>query len=123
MWLTKQIYKGSAQSSPEYGRVTRSGGGVSVSGSAEWRKIQLFAPYGFSYIPPGGGRALLLPCGGTTVCVGTAMENADLEAGECRLYSLGGAEIVLKNNGDAVINGVVIQPDGKIRAAAIITEE
>lgn len=122
MWLTRQLYKGGAQGAPEYGQVTLNTGGVTVSGSAEWRKIQLFAPYGFAYVPPNGSQTLLLPCGDSAVCIGAVMENAGLEEGECRIYSLGGAEIVLKNNGDAVINGVTVKPDGTVRAKAFVTE-
>lgn len=122
MWLTQQLYKGAAQNATEYALVTLNAGGTTVSGSAEWRKIPFFAPYGFSYVPPRGARALLLPRGGSAVCVGTAMNAPALGEGECRLYSLGGAEIVLKNNGDAVVNGVVIHPDGSVRAKAFITE-
>ncbi|MCI9552842.1 MAG: hypothetical protein HFE94_04825, partial [Acutalibacter sp.] len=33
-----------------------------------------------------------------------------LEEGEVRLYSAGGAEILLKNNGQVVVNGQVFAP-------------
>ena len=46
-------------------------------------------------------------------CAGLANAPAgDLEAGEVRLYSAGGAEILLRNNGQVVINGQVFEPGG-----------
>ena len=42
------------------------------------------------------------------MCVGTAMQASGLlEAGELRLFSRGGAEIILRNDGTVSINGRV----------------
>lgn len=123
MWLVQRLCKDGGFKVPEYGQVTLNTGGITVSGSAEWRGIPFFSPYGFSCLPPQGKRALLVPCAGAAVCAGIAMEERLLEEGECCLYSSGGATVTLKKNGEAVINGVIIRPDGSIRAKSVITEE
>ena len=42
------------------------------------------------------------------LCAGVLSgSDSRLQAGEVQLYSAGGAEILLKNNGDVVINGQV----------------
>ena len=44
-------------------------------------------------------------------CAGLASApDPTLEEGEVRLYSAGGAEILLKNNGQVVVNGQVFAP-------------
>ena len=43
------------------------------------------------------------------------MKNERLSTGEISITSIGNAKIMLKNNGDAEINGFVFTKDGKIR--------
>ena len=105
MWLTQQLYKtdgvkltsGQVQSGQEF----------SVQGESEYRSPELLFPYGFSSMAETGGKAVMLDgfCAGVS-----AVPDLSLKEGEVRLYSAGGAEILLKNNGDVVINGQVFSP-------------
>lgn len=102
MWLTKQLTR------TENGLLTsgevEGGGQLSVKGEREYRSPEVLFPYGFSSLAEGGGKAVML--GG--MCAGvSALPDGDLEEGEVRLYSAGGAEILLKSSGEVVINGQV----------------
>ena len=46
--------------------------------------------------------------------INDVLDMSKLESGEVELRSLGGAYILLKNNGDVVINGLVINRQGVI---------
>ena len=50
-----------------------------------------------------------------SVCAGVQGDPGGLSAGEVRLCSAGGAQIVLKNNGEIWLNGLTITPSGEIR--------
>ena len=45
---------------------------------------------------------------------GTKMDSGALEQGEVEIRSLGGASILLKNDGSVVINSLVIDKNGNI---------
>ena len=123
MWLSEQLSQTKGYSAAEEGNVTLSDvGTVAACGSAEVRNIPIYGPGGMDYVPSEGENVLLLPCSGGTVCVGVLLGGKSLSPGEISLFSEGGARIVLKNNGDAVINGVTVTQDGKIYAKKIITE-
>lgn len=89
--------------------------GFGAVGSCERRDQPVFAPRGISYRPCEGDRALLIPVGGAEACAGVLCTAGDLEPGELRLSSAGGASIVLKNNGEILLNGLAITPDGQLR--------
>ncbi len=100
MWLTKQLERreGARVSS---GEVT-GGGPFSVRGEREYLAPETLFPYGFSSLAARGGKAVML----NGFCAGvSALPDDSLEEGEVRLYSEGGAEILLKNSGEVVING------------------
>ena len=64
--------------------------------------LPLLFPYGYSSAAEEGDRAVMLD----GVCAGiAAAPDGQLSQGEVRLYSAGGAEILLKNTGEVVING------------------
>lgn len=105
MWLTRQLQQ-------EEGLRLRSGlvqtdENFSVQGEKEFRSPEQLMPYGVSSRATGGREAVMLGsyCAGV---VGGA--DSALKAGEVRLYSSGGAEILLKNNGNVVINGQIFPP-------------
>mgnify|MGYP001043179953 CR=1 FL=1 len=107
MWLTGKLgeQKGLRLTS---GPVENGTGFAVCTDSRHESPGQLF-PYGFASSPEEGREAVML--GG--YCAGLANAPAgDLEAGEVRLYSAGGAEILLRNNGQVVINGQVFEPGG-----------
>lgn len=75
---------------------------MDVMGEREYRSPEVLFPYGFSSAAAGGEKAVMLDgfCAGVS-----ALPDSSLEEGEVRLYSGGGAEILLKSSGEVVING------------------
>ena len=72
---------------------------VNTQGSVPYINSHIISPYGITAIPPSGTRAVVLPLGGTGVCLGVAQQQqSSLQPGEIMLCSLGGASIILKNN-------------------------
>lgn len=111
MWLMKQMAVNSEErySAADKGMVALSGGGsVNVRASSEHIGVPVAAPYGIAYVPPEGADAVLLPAAGGSICIGSAVKDKGLEAGEIMLYSAGGAELILKNDGTILANGKVI---------------
>lgn len=101
MWLTQQLQQ-EKQTPVTSGEVTANAQltiqGESVSAP------QMLLPYGMAVVPPAGYQAVLV----NGLCTGvTSVQDARLNAGEVRLFSSGGAEIWLKNDGTVIINGKV----------------
>lgn len=87
-------------------------GFVSASCSCEYRDVPVYSPYGMESVPINGSDVLLVPyLDGYAMC-GCKASNSGLQKGEVRISSFGGASILLKNNGDVVINGLTIKSDG-----------
>jgi hypothetical protein len=108
MWILNYVTKKSIGESPaEKGNIAASSDGrVHVNASSEFSEIPIVAPYGISYSPPSGEGTVVINANGSDVCLGTVAKGANLEVGELMLSSLGGASIVLKNDGGVYINGV-----------------
>lgn len=107
MWLTGRL-SDRKEVRLTSGPVENSAGFAVRTDSRHERPEQIF-PYGFASSPEEGRQAVML--GG--YCAGLASAPArDLEEGEVRLYSAGGAEILLRNNGQVVVNGQVFEPGG-----------
>lgn len=105
MWLTRQLQKTNGVKLTS-GQV-QGGQEFSVQGESEYRSPELLFPYGFSSMAESGEKAVMLD----GFCAGmSAVPDLSLEEGEVRLYSAGGAEILLRNNGSVVINGQVFTP-------------
>lgn len=104
MWLTKQLGKDSVLQ-VKSGRVT-GGAEFAVQGENKYQSPEMLFPYGFVSTAAQGEKAVMLDgyCAGISSLPDTA-----LNEGEVRLYSSGGAEILLKNSGEVVINGKVFQ--------------
>lgn len=101
MWLTKQGAR-SAGTKLHRGQVSGAGEDLRVQGESEYHYPELLFPYGYSSAAEDGNRAVMLD----GVCAGIAASpDGQLSQGEVRLYSSGGAEILLKNSGEVVING------------------
>ena len=99
MWLTRQ---GSRSSGARLrrGQVSGTGEQLRIQGESEYHSPELLFPYGYSAAAAEGG-----------VCAGmAAAPDGDLSQGEVRIYSAGGAEILLKNTGEVVINGQSFPP-------------
>lgn len=83
-----------------------------LQNSNEYREIKIVSPRGISYVPVQGDKMVVVPVGDENICIGAIQEEKDIEAGELMLYSSGGAKIILKNNGQVVINSTVIPAVG-----------
>lgn len=90
--------------------------GFGVVGASEIENALIFSPRGFAYRPCAGDQLLLLPVDGVDACVGALSSLAGLAPGELRLSVPSGGYFKLCQNGDAVINGVIITPGGRIIA-------
>ncbi|HIR52518.1 MAG TPA: phage baseplate assembly protein [Candidatus Onthovicinus excrementipullorum] len=116
MWLTQQLLSRGRARENERGRVTMNeNGSLCVSAAVNERRVEAYAPYGYTSLPPAGSQVLLIPCAQGSVCAGVQGDPGGLSAGEVRLCSAGGARIVLKNNGEIWLNGLTITPSGEIR--------
>lgn len=92
-------------------------GGFGAVGAAEYRGVPVFAPRGISYRPCEGDNLLILPVDGTDVCAGVLSFPEGLESGELRIAGAGGGSILMRKNGDVVINGLTITKAGAILPA------
>lgn len=92
-------------------------GGIGAVAFGETRDIPVFSPRGISYKPCEGDRMLMLPVDGAQTCVGCLSVCSDIESGEIKLASAGGAALKLKNNGEVEINGLIITKGGQIITA------
>lgn len=104
MWLTKKETAEKAES-VKTGVVTTGGGEISVCTELERRAPTVTVPYGMAVSVPQGTEAVMT--GG--VCLGVVNDAGTLLPGEVRLFSAGGAQIVLKLDGTVVINGQVFE--------------
>jgi len=111
MWLTDYVTRNSfSKKQASFGDITAAGSGVvAINTALEHRDIPIVAPYGIAYNPPLSEKSVLLPIDSRQACVGVVCQDKGLEPGELMLFSKGGASIVLKNNGQVVINGRVFE--------------
>lgn len=109
LWLSDYVTKNSIKKNePSIGSVTACDAKtVAVDASQEFRDMPIVAPFGIAYNPPKDEQSVVLPIGNGCVCIGVVTQSKELNPGELMLFSSGGASIVLKNNGDVVINGKV----------------
>lgn len=80
-------------------------GKVNTKGAVPTVSANVIAPYGVAFAVPNGEKAVMLPVGSTTVCLGVVQQANNLQQGEVMLYSSGGASVILKNDGRVLING------------------
>lgn len=107
MWLTQKLSENQSVVKLEDGTVT-SADGTTVQTEIEHRNVTVAAPFGMSSLPPKDTKVVLL----NGLCVGVVMNQDDINSGEVRLRSSGGAEVLLKNNGEVWINGQCFPPKG-----------
>lgn len=89
--------------------------GPSVSGTVPAKNCKIIAPYGVAARPCHGDLVGALQTDGYGyVLLGQVQDISDLEEGEIRIRSSGGAEIRLCTNGDIVLNQVRITKNGVI---------
>ncbi len=115
MWLSRR-FKGNEQSAAETGVVTLSTGDMTESSSSmPSRHSECFAPYGYSSVIPVGEKVLIVNGASGAAVAGAKMDAGALDQGEVEIKSLGGARILLKNDGSVVINSLVIDKFGNIK--------
>ena len=109
MWLSKNISKiRSKSSSGSAGRIKQSADRrIAASVENGIGQFALAAPPGMVYVPKPNEDAVIVSTGLGQMCIGVRIpyNNFELEAGELALYSAGGAQIFLKNDGRVIING------------------
>lgn len=104
MWLTQKLQTQTETAVTE-GEVSAKDELTVTDESVHVAPRQL-APYGYASLPPAGSRAVLV----SGLCAGVAaVQDSRLTPGEVCLFSSGGAEILLKNDGSVVINGQVFE--------------
>lgn len=104
MWISRRIIAAEKRKpAARLAQVT----GAALKGESEYRGVPLCLPWGVAARPPAAARAAVVETDGGYACIGVLADTAGLESGEVRLCSAGGAEIVLKNSGEVVINGQV----------------
>ena len=87
------------------GVVTTGGPVLHIHTDMERRAPLVAVPYGMAVCVPQGEKVIMLPESG--VCMGCVNGAEKLLPGEVRLFSAGGAQILLKADGTVVINGQV----------------
>ncbi len=108
MWWTQkwtenrqEHYNSELAEVSDNGTATVSGYGKDGRGA-----YRMAAPSGIAYAPSKGDQAVVVSTEAGAVCLGVLHEsNQRLEEGELMLYSVGGAIILLKNDGRVLING------------------
>lgn len=114
MWLSKR-FNNPKISVSEVGMVTNSNNSIiNTSSTVSSNGVLNYSPYGYSFSAPTGEEVLLINSSLGTVGAGTKMKNQNLSSGEVSISSIGGAKIVLKNDGTVNINGIVITKDGRL---------
>ena len=108
MWLSKNMVK--SMKSGHLSELTEvsDGSTAAFAGFGRNGKGRYFmaSPGGILYHPQSGDRAVVVSTAAGEICTGIIQESdTDIEAGELKLYSSGGASIVLKNDGTVLING------------------
>ena len=127
MWLSKKLAQQGASSqgsAAEIGTLSIATDNVIAAiSSAEKRGIIFYAPLGIEFFPEESRDVLLLSCGNQTICAGVEMKKpTSIKAGEIRVFSKGGAELLLTNDGSVKINGAVtIDKRGNITTSGTIT--
>ncbi|WP_288529374.1 hypothetical protein [uncultured Eubacterium sp.] len=115
MWMSKRIVATSEKEVAEKGKVTLSDNQLEAGATVTRRNIDSYAPYGYKSVPPVDEDVIMLESNDGAVVLGTLSKDENIESGEVKISSLGGAYIILKNNGDIVLNGLVIDSRGVIQ--------
>jgi hypothetical protein len=110
MWITNQIIS-AQRSRPAADRACVTGTG-SAQGVNDYRALPFAGPWGIAYLPPNAAQAVIVSTSAGDACIGALASDKGIKPGELYLYSAGGAEIYLKNNGEVEINGTVYPAKG-----------
>ena len=115
LWLTSRMLR---RSPPREGELAAAGfageKGLTAFGERPYEALPIYAVPGVSALPKEGEPVLILPLGEGEICRGVRSDTEGLLPGELRLCSCGGAEILLKQNGEILLNGLTITREGKL---------
>jgi hypothetical protein len=111
MWISQKIIE--SQAAKPSAKLAEMTGGSAAQGASEYRGLPFAGPWGIAYQPPNAAQAVIVSTSAGDACIGTLAADRGLKPGELLLYSSGGAEIYLKNNGEIVINGQVFQKEAE----------
>lgn len=80
---------------------------IAASSSDGMGQFCIVAPKGIDYVPQADDDSVVIPTEKGRLCIGVrrAENQYEIAPGELALYSLGGAYIILKNDGSIIING------------------
>ena len=111
MWVSDYLSANSfSQQKASCGEITSTDGAQSsVISSNERFGVKALAPYGIRYVPVVGSDSVMIHTDKGDFLIGVMQAPSSLEAGELELRSLGGASIVLKNDGRVLINGRTVE--------------
>jgi phage gp45-like len=105
MWISQKLI--AVQKENPAAEVAKVTGSAIMQGINEYRGLPTAAPWGIAYLPPNTSKTVVVNTNEGNVCIGTLSQSQGLKPGEIKLFSAGGANIVLKNSGEIVINGKV----------------
>ena len=112
MWLSERaaVMKETAQDVVSTGEVTMGGAVTGVYTNHEVRGAIVLSPGGYTWKPKGGDRVLVMKGSAGESYITGSLGDADagLEEGEVKITSEGGAEILLKNNGNVILRGNIV---------------
>ena len=103
-WISRRL-DGRTAPGARTGVVTTGGPALTVRTDMERRAPAGAVPFGMAVGGAQGGKGGVLPERGG--CLGAVNDAGGLQPGEVRLFSSGGAEILLRADGAVVINGQV----------------
>ena len=111
MWLGKQGRLRRESGGAELGVTSIAGAEAAVVTGGESRRLPVYGPGGFCWVPEAGQRVLVIRGGpgGEEQCVAGTVQEAvpeGLELGEVCLFSGSGA-VILSKNGSIVLRGTV----------------
>ncbi len=105
MWISQQMIEAnSKRPAADIAAVTGTG---TAQGADGYHSLPFAGPWGIAYQPPNAAQAVVVSTTAGDTCIGALAQDKDLKPGELMLFSSGGAEIYLKNNGEIEINGQV----------------
>lgn len=117
MWISRRMASKTSDEKIEKGRViTNNAGQLEAGATLLSKSIGEYAPYGYQASVPTGEEVMILHCAEGQAVLGTKTQTPEqLENGEIRISSKGGANILLKNDGSVIINSLVIDKNGVIK--------
>lgn len=112
MWLARNLKQALPTADADLGSATIIGEQMGVVTRGEARRLPIYGPGGYVWLPESGGAVLVIKGGpgGEEQCVCGGRQGAapaGMEPGEVYLYGPGGNSVYLRKNGDIELTGQV----------------